>query len=75
MVTTGLTGLVTCEPKVASLYHLSVPTEHVALKVDDEPKQIDAGLANAPVGAVGKGVTVTVTGAAGLLHVPFTHAP
>jgi hypothetical protein len=50
-----------------------VPVAQIALKFELSPTHIDAGLAEAAVGATGVGVTVTVTFVDGLLHTPFTH--
>jgi hypothetical protein len=60
--------------KAMSEYHVSVPEAQTALKVELCPEQIEDGLAVAPVGADGVGVTVTVRAAVGLLHKPITHA-
>jgi len=61
--------------KPESVYHDNVPAAQVALNTLLEPEQIELGLADALVGANGVAVTVTVTLLAGLLQVPFTHAP
>jgi hypothetical protein len=71
----GLTGLVTVVVKAASLYQVVVPVAHVAIKVEFCPVQIVAGLAEIIVGAVGVGLTVTVTFPEALLHPALlTHA-
>ncbi len=61
--------------KAASLYHTNVPVLQVPDNVILSPAQMLEGLADAPVGAFGTAVTVTVTLDAALLHVPLTHEP
>jgi hypothetical protein len=57
------------------VYHDNVPVVQVALKTLLDPEHISLGLAEAPIGASGIAVIVTVTLLAGLLQVPFIQAP
>ena len=68
MVTVGLTGLEITVVRLASLYQVVVPVAQVAASVELCPEQIVLGLAETAVGAVGVGLTVTVTFEAALLH-------
>jgi hypothetical protein len=68
VVTVGLTGLEITFVKVASEYQVVVPVAQVAASVELCPEQIVAGLAETEVGAVGVGLTVTVTFPPVLLH-------
>ena len=54
---------------------MAVPASQVAFNAELPPAQIEAGLADALVGAANAGATVTVTGVPVLLQVPLTHAP
>jgi hypothetical protein len=72
--TVGLTGDETTAVKPASEYQVNVPVAQVAANVELCPEHMLAGLADAAVGAVGVGVTVTSTFAAGLWHTPVTQA-
>lgn len=75
MVAAGLTVLLAnILVRPASLYQVNVPVAQVAVRLVDEPAHRGLVPALAPVGAEGIGVTVTVTGAAALLHVPLTQA-
>jgi hypothetical protein len=58
----------------ASVYQVNVPVAQVAESTELSPAHIEARAAEMPVGAVGIGVTVTVTFADGLTQVPFTQA-
>jgi hypothetical protein len=58
----------------ASVYQVKVPVAQVADSTELSPAQMVAGAAAMAVGAAGIGVTVTVTFADGLTHVPFTQA-
>ena len=74
MVDDGFTIVPDIVVNEASVYHVNIPVEQVAVKVVFVPEQILLGLAAAAVGAMGVGVTVTVTGEATLLHAPVTQA-
>ena len=58
----------------ASEYQVKVPVAQVAESTELSPAQMVAGAAAMAVGAAGIGVTVTVRGTEGLLHVPSTQA-
>lgn len=67
-------GLEIIVVKDASLYQVVVPVAQVAESVELCPKQIVVGLAETAVGAVGVGLTVTITLPEALLQTPLTHA-
>lgn len=68
-------GLAIIVVKAASLYHVTVPVAQVAARVELCPEQIVVGLAETAVGAVGVGLTATVTFVETLLHpAPLTQA-